>query len=336
MPRVRFPKRGSRAFSPRKRAKNIAGRVDFWPDIEEGPKLLGFAGYKAGMTHVFLIEDRERAPDYGQEIRNPATVIDAPPMLVCAVRAYKKTSAGLQPLTEAWMENPPRDIQRRIKPLTSTTPEYGLERIASQLGKVDELRVIALTQPRLSSVSKKKPDIMEIKIGGGSGEEQLNYAKELLGNTLGASDVFQVGESIDIIGVTKGKGFQGPVKRWGIRILQRKSRKTVRGVASIGPWHPARVMPGVPRAGQMGFHHRTEYNKRILLLGSDGEKVTPKGGFNRYGVVGGDFLLIKGSVMGPTKRLIKLRKAVRKSRYPGEAPQITYIHTEHLKSMEAG
>ncbi len=335
MPRPRFPKRGSRSFSPRKRAKNIAGRIDFWPDVDEGPQLLGFAGYKAGMTHVFLIEDRERAPDYGQEIRNPATVIDTPPMLVCAVRAYAKTSEGLTTLTEAWMENPPAYIRRRIKPLTSTTPKYGLEQIASQLEKVDELRVIASTQPRLSSVSKKRPDLMEIKIGGGSREEQLNYAKELLGKMMGISDIFRVGESIDIIGVTKGKGFQGPVKRWGIRILQRKSRKTVRGVASIGPWHPARVMPGVPRAGQMGFHHRTEYNKRILLVGSDGERVTPQGGFNRYGVVNGDFLIIKGSVMGPTKRLIKLRKAARKSRYPDEVPQVTYIHYEHLKSMEA-
>ena len=335
MPRVRFPKRGSRAFSPRKRAKNIAGRVDFWPDVDEGPQLLGFAGYKAGMTHVFLIEDRGRAPDYGKEVRNPATVIEAPPMVICAVRAYVKTSEGLKSFTEAWMENPPADIRRRVKPLIPTTPEEGLEQIASQLERLAELRVIAMTQPRLSSVPKKKPELMEIKIGGGTKEEQLNYARELLGKTVGVSDIFRAGESIDIIGVTKGKGFQGPVKRWGIRILQRKSRKTVRGVASIGPWHPARVMPGVPRAGQMGFHHRTEYNKRILLLGSDGEQVTPKGGFNRYGFVNGDFILIKGSVMGPAKRLIKLRKAARSSRYPEAAPQVTYIHTEHLRGMEA-
>lgn len=335
MPRVRFPKRGSRAFSPRKRAKNIAGRVDFWPDVDEGPQLLGFAGYKAGMTHVFLIEDRERAPDYGKEVRNPATVIEAPPMLICAVRSYVKTSEGLKSFTEAWMENPPADIRKRVKPLIPTIPEEGLEQIASQLERLAELRVIATTQPRLSSVPKKKPELMEIKIGGGTKEEQLNYARELLGNTVGVSDIFRTGESIDIIGVTKGKGFQGPVKRWGIRILQRKSRKTVRGVGSIGPWHPARVMPGVPRAGQMGFHHRTEYNKRILLLGSDGERVTPKGGFNRYGVVNGDFILIKGSVMGPAKRLIKLRKAARSSRYPEDAPQVTYIHTEHFRRTEA-
>lgn len=296
---------------------------------------MGFAGYKAGMTHVFLIEDRDRSPDYGQEVRNAATVIDAPPMTVCAVRAYEKTWDGLKVLTEAWMESPPADVGRVLKPLGRAPPTAGLEWIASELDKVAELRVIAATQPRLSSVPKKKPELMEIKIGGGTREEQLEFARGRLGRTVSISNVFGAGESVDIIGVTKGKGFQGPVKRWGIRILQNKSRKTKRGVASIGPWHPARVMPGVPRAGQMGFHGRTELNKRILLLGEDGGKVTPGGGFNRYGAVNGDFIVVKGSVMGPAKRLLKLRKAARRSRYPGEEPQVTYVHAEHL-SGEAG
>jgi len=330
MPRVRSPKRGSRAYSPRKRAKSIAGRVDFWPEVEEGPVLLGFAGYKAGMTHVFLIEDRDRSPDFGREVKRAATVIDAPPMTICAIRAYVKTSDGLQVLTEAWMENPPKDLERRVKPLVRAAPEEGLDRIASNLDKVAEIRVIAATQPRLTSVPTKKPTLMEIKIGGGTREEQLNYAKQILGKTVSVSDAFKAGESIDVIGVTKGKGFQGPVKRWGIRILQHKSRKTKRGVASIGPWRPRRVMPGVPRAGQMGFHNRTEYNKRILLLGSEGEQVTPKSGFNRYGAVNGDFLVVDGSVMGPAKRLIKLRRPARRSRYPEEAPQMTYVHSRRL------
>ncbi len=334
MPRKHRPKRGSRAFSPRKRAKNIDGRINFWPEVNDGPRLLGFAGYKAGMTHVFLIEDRDRAPDYRKEMRNAATIIDAPPMVVVGVRAYEKTHDGLRAITEAWMENLPVDILRKVKSHGGDSSEAGLEGIETEMEKVAQLRVIAATQPRLASVSKKKPDLMEIAIGGGSKEEQLKYARELLGKTVSVSDIFNAGESLDVIGVTTGRGFQGPVKRWGIRILQRKSRKTVRGVASIGPWKPRRVMPTVPRAGQMGFHNRTEYNKRILLMGSDGERVTPKGGFNRYGEVRGDYLLLKGSVMGPSKRLIKLRRAVRKFRYPDDPPQITYVNTEFLKHAE--
>ena len=336
MPRVRSPKRGSRAFSPRKRARNINGRIDYWPESEGGPRFLGFAGYKAGMTHVFMVEDRERSPDYGNEMKNAATVIDTPPMIVVAVRTYEKTQDGLRAITEAWMESPPVDLLRTIKTHGVYGPAVGFERIEAETDRVHQIRVLAATQPRLAGVPKKKPDLMEIAVGGGSVEEQIEYAKGFLGKEVGVSDVFGAGESIDVIGVTKGKGFQGPVKRWGIRILQHKSRKTKRGVASIGPWSPRRVMPGVPRAGQMGFHNRTEYNKRILLMGSDSERVTPKGGFNRYGEVRSDYLLLKGSVMGPPKRLIKLRKAARRSRYPEEPPQVTYVNAEFQRQMGEG
>lgn len=81
---------------------------------------------------------------------------------------------------------------------------------------------------------------------------------------------------MDVLAITKGKGFQGPVKRWGVKILPRKSRKTKRGVAVIGPWHPTRVLYTVPRAGQMGYFQRTEYNKRILKIGADGKEITPR------------------------------------------------------------
>ncbi|MFB0543547.1 MAG: 50S ribosomal protein L3 [Candidatus Bathyarchaeia archaeon] len=334
MPKRHAPKRGSRAFSPRKRAKRIVGRIDYWPEVEEGPLLLGFAGYKAGMTHAFMVEDKDRSPDYGKEVFSPVTVLDTPPILICGIRAYIKTSDGLKPLTEAWMGDLPEDLNRVLSSLPEGGPEEALERISLNLDDIAEFRVIAATQPREAGVSKKKPELMEIKVGGGSKEEQLEYARSLLGKTIGVSDVFEPGEFVDIVGVTKGKGFQGPVKRWGIRIRSRKTRKRKREVASIGPWHPARVMPGVPRAGQMGFHHRTEYNKRILRMGSEGVEVTPPGGFQRYGVVKGDYVMLKGSVLGPQKRLIKLRKAARSPRGREAEPVITYVHTEFLRGGE--
>lgn len=330
MPRVRSPKKGSMAFSPRKRARDIKGRIGYWPDVDEGPQLLGFAGYKAGMTHIYYIEDRDRVPEYGQEVQSAVTVIDSPPMLICGVRAYRRTYKGLEVITEAWMMDLPKDIFRRVLQ-RDTEPERALELLGKKIEEIAELRVIAATQPRLASVPKKTPDIMEIPIKGGTTVEQLDYAKDLLGKKVSVQNIFQPGESLDIIGITKGKGFQGPVKRWGIRILQHKSRKTKRGVASIGPWVPRRVMPQVPRAGQMGFHQRTEYNKRIMMIGQNGEEVTPKEGFHRYGEVNGEFILLKGSVMGPKKRLIKLRKPVRSSRYPEENPSITYVHADWKK-----
>ncbi|MGD2142696.1 MAG: 50S ribosomal protein L3 [Candidatus Bathyarchaeota archaeon] len=335
MPRVRSPKRGSKAFSPRKRAKSINSKVKNWPEGEGDPHLLGFAGYKAGMTHTFVIEDRRRAPDYGREIKTAATVIDTPPMIVVMVRGYEKTQDGLKAITEAWMDNPPIDVYRAVKTIGIGGSENALNRLEEEIDQIYRIRAVLATQPRLSGVRKKKPELMEIPIGGGSIEEQLEYAKDLLGKEVSVVDIFEPGESIDVIGVTKGKGFQGPVKRWGIRILQHKSRKTKRGVASIGPWSPRRVMPGVPRAGQMGFHNRTEKNKRILFMGADSERVTPKGGFKKYGVLRSDYVLLKGSVMGPPKRLITMRKGMRKSRYPMEPPQVTYVHTEFSKGAES-
>jgi large subunit ribosomal protein L3 len=107
---------------------------------------------------------------------------------------------------------------------------------------------------------------------------------------------------MDVVAITKGKGFQGPVKRWGVKLLPRKSRKTKRGVACIGPWKPARVLYTVPRAGQMGYHQRTEYNKRILKIGIDGKEVTPNGGFVRYGEVKGTYVIVDGSPLESTQK----------------------------------
>jgi large subunit ribosomal protein L3 len=297
--------------------------------VEQGPTLLGFAGYKAGMTHVFMIEDKQGTPDFGKEIVHPATILDAPPIQVCAIRAYIKNEYGLRTFTEAWMKKPPKDLNRTLTLPKNSDPNQGLKKIEENLDRITEFRLLTITQPKLATVSKKKMDIMEIKVDGGSIEEQFEYAKKLLGKTISITEVFKEGQFIDVVSVTKGKGFQGPVKRWGIKILPRKSRKTRRGVAAIGPWKPARLLYTVPRAGQMGYHQRTEYNKRILKIGSDGSEVSPKGGFLRYGFVRGTYILVDGSLPGPAKRLIRLRYPARPPRDVPEAPpKITHISLE--------
>lgn len=323
------PKRGSLAFLPRGRAACPVGRIRCWPDVEEGPKLLGFMGYKAGMTHVFVVDNKPGSLTMGKEIICPATILEAPPILVCAVRAYSRNEYGLQTFTEAWMRDSPKDLERVLVLPENFDPKKGLKRMEENLDRISELRVIAVTQPRMASVPKKKPEVMEIKVGGGTIREQFEYAKSLLGKSVNADQIFKEGQLVDVIAVTKGKGFQGPVKRWGIKILPRKSRKTKRGVAAIGPWKPARVMYSVPRAGQMGYHQRTEFNKRILKIGRNGEEVTPRGGFLRYGIVKGPYILLEGSVPGPEKRLIRLRYPLRPpKRVSEEPPTITYVSLE--------
>ena len=328
MPRPRSPRKGSKSFYPRRRSSHFNGRIQHWPEVTEGPQLLGFAGYKAGMTHLFQIEDREKSPEFGQELKVPGTIIEVPPMIICAVRAYKETYDGLKVLTEVWMNEPPKEIMKLLKNTRKPDPLKEFERILAVKEKTKEIRVIAASQPKLTSLEKNISDLVEIKVGGGGIDNQIEYVRGLLGKTIMVSQVFKPGETIDLSGVTKGKGFQGPVKRFGIRILQNKSRKTIRGVASIAPVSPRTIHPHVARAGQMGSQMRVDTGKRIILLGSDGEKVSPKGGFNRFGPIKSDYIVIKGSVQGPPKRLIRIRKTVRTINYPETAPQITYINTE--------
>ncbi|MEM3783420.1 MAG: 50S ribosomal protein L3 [Candidatus Bathyarchaeia archaeon] len=324
------PKRGSLAYSPRKRAKSILARIRYWPKIEaETPRLLGFVGYKAGMTYAMVIEDRKRSPNFGKEVIRPVTVLETPPLLICGIRAYIKTPYGLRTLTETWMEDPPDELERVFTLPEKFNTEENLKRIAENLEKISNIRVIAITQPKQASMPKKKPEVAEIEIGGGTVQQQFEYAKSLLGKTINPAEVFKEGQHVDAIAVSTGKGFQGPVKRWGVKILQHKGRKTKRGVATLGPWNPHHVLYTVPRAGQMGFHQRTEYNKRILKIGTDGKEITPKGGFIRYGPVRGPYMLIEGSIPGPEKRPIKLRYPTRPPKTtPEEPPQITYISLE--------
>ena len=377
------PKRGSLAYIPRKRARREVPRIRYWPDVEGPPRLLGFAGYKAGMTHVVMVEDRERSPNAGKEVVVPVTIIETPPLMVVAIRAYERTPYGLKTLTEAWAS--PKHYEERVKELdgkleelrgklrgaekdekaelekkiraleaekeylgklvkffedlerATSVPEesspeeaFSLMEKALAEGRLAEVRAIVATQPRLvSGVPKKKPDIMEIKIGGGSLREQLDYAKEMLGREVPITEVFKEGQLVDVIAVTKGKGWQGAVKRWGIKILPRKTRKGRRRVGALGPWHPARVLYTVPRPGQMGYHQRTERNKRILKIGFNGEEVTPKGGFLRYGVIRNAYVMLKGSVPGPAKRLIRLRYPARPTtKVPQKPPKILYVSLE--------
>ena len=114
--------------------------------------------------------------------------------------------------------------------------------------------------------------------------------------------------------ITKGKGWQGVIYRWGAKRKQHKSRKTVREIGSLGPISPQSVMYTVPRAGQTGFHQRVEYDKRIMIMSNTEKeeyKINPDGGFKHFGNVTGDFIIVKGSVPGTYRRLIKLRKQIR-------------------------
>ncbi len=331
MARKRRPRRGSLAFHPRCRAKDHAGRVRSWA-VQDKPSLLGFPGYKAGMTHVHLIEDWPTAPEKGREVVKGATVIDCPPLKVFGLRIYRSSRNGKYAKTEVWAGNFEKDLGRRVKRLPKEVdPERRLEEMAKEIASAADLTVLVHTTPRATGM-KKVPDVMEIGLGGRSIQEKFDYGRRLLGKDIRIADVFKAGELVDVTAVTKGKGFQGPVKRFGIRIRSRKTNDARRNPGTLGPWHPHQIMWTVPLAGQMGYHQRTEHNKRLLKIGSSDSQITPKGGFLRYGEVGGDYVLVMGSTPGTTKRLVNLRKPNRPWKgVPEEPPRITSVSLSSLQ-----
>ena len=327
--RPHHPKRGSLAYSPRVRALRPVAHVRAWP-ADASLRLEGIAGYKAGMTHVFMIDDCKGSLTAGQEICVPATAIDVPPLIVCGTRLYGETTRGYNTLTEVWASPPSKDLAR----LLILPEKYDQQKALTEAealvkeGKAADARILLHTQPRLSDVPKKKPDLIEVGVGGPSVTEKWNYCKGLLGKQVRASEIFKEGEFVDVIAITKGKGFQGPVKRWGIKINPRKQDDGARQVGTVGPWKPTRVMWSVPGPGQMGYQQRTEFNKRVLKLSGEGKVVTPSGGFMRYGQVKGDFVLVAGSIPGPTKRLVHIRRAMRRpAGVQILAPVVTNIST---------
>ncbi|MEW5937872.1 MAG: 50S ribosomal protein L3 [Candidatus Thermoplasmatota archaeon] len=325
MPNKRRPRRGSMAYSPRKRARDHVARFRTWPDIENGPKIQGFAGYKVGMTHAHVVDYRPHSNTSGQEVQVPVTILEVPPMKVVAVRVYENGPYGLKTLGEVWASRIDETLRRRL-PLPKKL-EHEERREVLETSGAEEVRVLMQTQPDLiTGVPKKVPDIIEVRIGGGTFKERLDYALSLIGKEMRIEDFAREGSMVDVASITKGKGFQGHVKRWGVKLLTHKNRKHRRMIGTLGPKSPKYVRPTVPQAGQMGYHQRTEYNKRILRIGKKGEEITPAGGILHYGAVRSEYLLLHGSVPGPAKRLVGLRDAVRAHPIKIEKPpELTYV-----------
>ncbi|MBU5537646.1 MAG: 50S ribosomal protein L3 [Candidatus Aenigmatarchaeota archaeon] len=321
MPEVKKPREGSKGYWPRKRSIRIYPNITTYPESDK-PKIMGFAGYKAGMLHAILFDNRKGSLTFGQEISVPVTVIDCPPLKVIGVRVYQNSVDGLRVLSEAIIKDLPKDLSRKIKVGNFKTEEK-LAEMEKNINKISRVRLIVSTQPRLSGVRKKTPEIFELEIGGKDVKEKLEFAKSMLNKEITAKDFVREGELVDVISVTKGKGTAGPVKRFGVKIQVRHAKKKLRHVGSLGQERPGKVRWSVPMAGQLGFFRRTELNKRVLRIG-DGD-ITPKGGFVRYGVVKGNYILLEGSVPGSKKRLVLMRHVIRPPKLRFYLPEIREI-----------
>ena len=336
------PRHGSLGFVPRRRTKHHRGRVRSFPkdDPSHPVHLTAFAGFKAGMTHVLREVERPGSKLHKKEVIECVTVIETPPMTVVGLVGYIETPRGLRALTTIWAQKLDKDTLRRFYKNWMDSKKKAFSKYAKkhtekkpievELARIKKyctvVRVIAHTQMKLLNIRQKKNHVMEIQLNGGSDEDKVKFGYDLFEKEVRIDSLFKQNENVDVLGVTKGKGFCGVMKRFGVRHLQKKTHRGFRKVGCIGAWHPERVRWTIARAGQSGYHHRTEMNKKIFRIGKGArggaknnastdndlteKNITPLGGFPHYGVVEDDFVMIKGCCVGPKKRVLVLRKSL--------------------------
>jgi len=357
------PRHGNLGFLPRKRCVTIRGRIRKYPadDQTVAPHLTAFMCYKAGMTHIVRDMDRPGSKMNKKETVESVSVMDCPPMIVVGMVGYTRTPRGLRLLTTVWAQHLPDAFKRNFyrnwtaskkrafsKYSAALSEDKGQKTYQKNLARMKRhctaIRVIAIGQASKCRFGQKKSQIMEIQVNGGTSEQKVEFGVKLFESSIPISAVFNESEMVDCIAITRGHGFEGVIHRWGVTRLPRKTHKGLRKVACIGAWHPARVGFTVPRAGQHGFHHRTEANKKIYKIGKavtedpgnatcetdlTKKAITPMGGFVKYGTVRNDYILIKGGVPGPIKRAMTLRKPlkVKTDRWAAEKVELKFIDT---------
>jgi large subunit ribosomal protein L3e len=290
------------------------------------------------MTHVVREIERPGSKLHKKEAVESVTILETPPMIVVGVVGYVATPHGLRTLTTVWATHLSDDLKRRFYKNWYSSKKKAFTKYAkkasekpqeyeAEINRIKQycqvVRVLAHTQIRKLKLRQKVANLLEIQVNGGDIAAKVDFAKNLFEQEVDVSKVFAEGEVLDICAATRGHGYAGVVSRWGVTRLPRKTHRGLRKVACIGAWHPARVSVRVARAGQQGYHHRTEINKRVLRIGKKGDTksastesdltekgITPVGGFPHYGQVNEDWLMIKGCVSGSRKRPVTLRKSL--------------------------
>ncbi len=305
MATIRRPRKGSLQFWPRKKARKFLPRANWSSIPDDSVKgLKGFICYKAGMVSAFVKDNTEHSMTKGKKIVVPVTILECPPMRIFSVRFYKNGHV----ISEILAENLDKELRKKIR-MPKAKHHEKLDKI--NLGEYDDLKIICYSQVKKTNL-KKTPDLSELGLSG-SVEEKFAFVKEKLGKEISVSDIFEKRHLVDIRGLTKGHGFSGPVKRFGITLKAHKSEKGRRRPGSLGPWHPARVTYMAPMAGQLGMFTRVVYNSNIIDLGK-AENKKELMNIKNYGNINTDYMIVRGSVQGPAKRQLLITAPLRETK----------------------
>ena len=139
-------------------------------------------------------------------------------------------------------------------------------------------RAALVTKPLAGHYAKAK-----VEAGRGLWEFRVD-AKDIgnynVGGELKADEVFKVGQIIDVSGVTKGKGFQGTIKRWNFTMGDATHGNSLshRAPGSIGQRQtPGRVFPGKKMAGHMGAENQTVMNLEVVKIDAERHLIAVRG-----------------------------------------------------------
>ncbi len=305
MPTIHRPRYGSLQYWPRKRASKLLPSVN-WRPLEKFSKnkgLLGYICYKAGMARILAKNLTNDSLTKGKKIVVPITILECPPIKIFSVRFYKNGKV----IFESLNKNLDKNLKRKIRFPKKTS--LSIEDAEKRLNEADNIRVIIYSLVDKIGL-KKTPDILEIGIAGNL-NEKIEFIKNNLEKEINITNLFSKNQTIDIKGLTRGLGFQGPVKRFGIGLRGHKAEKGQRRPGTLGAWTPSRVLFSVPQAGQMGFFKRLKYNNKIIDVLSPDKFPFP---IENYGKLNGNLIILKGSIQGTPKRQLIISPAIREKK----------------------
>lgn len=300
-----FPRSGSLQIWPRKRAERFLPSVN-WNALQENSGMLGFIAYKVGMKSAFVRDLTPNSMTKDKKIIVPVSILEAPSLKIYSIRLYKNNLC-----TGEIVVNADKELKRIMK-IGKNVKLGKIEDIDKK--DYDNLRIIVYSQVRKTGL-KKTPDVAEVGLGGKL-QEKLDFVKQNWNKEIFASEIFKKMQLVDIRSLTKGRGIESAVKRFGIGLKSHKSEKGRRRPGSLGPWHPHLVTFRVAMSGQLGMFSRVIYNNKILEIKKIQENdINPKQGWHKYGNIKSEYLILRGSIPGPSKRQMLITMPLRKTKY---------------------
>ena len=281
--------------------------------------------YKAGMTTLSMLDDSE-SQKKGIEVVKACTVLEVPKTEFYGIRLYRKSPITGYTITHTEIYD--KQIAQKLGIKKLAHDNAYLKDAEKDIPSCSDVSALLVAFPEGTSIGQRHPQRFESAISGKTLEEKFKFASEMLGKEVKPANAFKPGEYIDISSISIGKGWAGVIKRHGVSRLQHKATGKIRHVGTLGAFTPGKVLYTVPHAGQPGFNYRTEYNKRLIKIGAqaDAQSINPKQGFGKYGMVKNDYVVIEGSVVGPAKRLVRVRKSIRNTNASGiKEPKILYM-----------